>query len=344
MIRSNQFILILCLLFRVVVSAQGQLLQQQNPTSSPQQSDPTQEVLPPTFTLEFEPGPYEIGESVPFAIIPMDGNPVGSLKVKVGREQANMLKISQQPTTQDGITWSGEFVALTDVVTSVEPFTVTGKAPDGTQIKGTSTSAPIQMILLPEEPKPQDYSYADPLKPEVEYRGIIMAAILGFVLFLLIVAVIILVVYLLLKRKNAELQNGIKSLSPIEELENQFSLLQKGEHLAEQGIEYHYTKLSFAVRQYLERTGTMRALEMTDNELEDLARYANQDSSLKVICGLFDQCSAAKYAQSRYTEQVIQNDLESLLRFIQSEKKRIAREEEIRLEQQRNSSRQKAAA
>ncbi len=287
------------------------------------------------FDISVPTVPFQIGETIPFTIIAPDANPVEKLSAKVERTQTNLISITKKPTTKDGVIWEGELIVLSDTVNTILPLSVSANQPGVGDISGTTPAAPVQMIPLSNEE--QKFGYADPIEPSIEWDGILIAlgiALILLIVFLLIIGFILYKVYKYLSKPKS--QKPIPQLPPMEELQLAFNELYANSALNEDSIEPYYTKLSFILRRYMERCGTYKALELTDYELEELIRFDNSTPTVQTLAGLFDQCSAAKYSKTRYTEKVIQEDLAKVKSYIGLEIIRLAEVEAAELKAKKN--------
>lgn len=325
--KQTPFLAVLVCLFFVVMMGTAN---SQTMTTSPFDL-PSNTTDQSVFDLSVPYGPFQIGEKIPFSIITPDQQPIKELKVKLAHEQSNLLQVFQKPTSTDGITWSGELLVLSDTVKSINPMSLTVTPINGEKSEAVTNTQDIQMIPISEDQA--SFGYADPIKPTVELRGYLIVGLIAFGILLLLFLLAYLIWVFLLKSviSTSSAQKGFH-LSPIQELEKEFAILRKVDSISGDEIGAHYTKLSFLIRRYLERTGNYRALELTDDEMESLVRLSKEGLPIRGLSGFFIQCSSAKYAKISYTQQVILQDLETVETFIKAEKQRLHEEEVARKE------------
>ncbi|MDX1972171.1 MAG: hypothetical protein SFY68_06520 [Candidatus Sumerlaeia bacterium] len=284
--------------------------------------------------LDFPQSAYEIGDRIPFSLRfeePVTG--ITKLTVRPHETQEKLLRFPVSPTTKDGVTWQGEFQVLSDIVDVVQPFDISLTLTPALKLSAESTTQTLEMVpLLSEATSPP--GYLDPKIIPLEWQGVLLLFAIIAIVSLLLLALLIWAWFRIVRPFiTKKLDAYEQRTTPIQLLEQDFERLKSLELLQTKGVEPHYTLLSFVLRRYLESTGHMKALELTDDELEQLIQTTASDQPVKFLKGLFVECSAAKYAQSQYSEALIKSHLAIVQEFLHAEKLRL-----IKLEQEQKAS------
>lgn len=261
----------------------------------------------------------EIGIPVTFTFTLPDEYRAQSLKFSLGENPSTQMMLSEAPTSINNINWTGKLVFLTDALEDLKPFEVKAVLDNGDSVSLQTEPMPI-VISKPSVEETTPFGYTLPDEPEVEWRRLIGAAIVGTLVFAAAVFALILLVRKYLK-KNAEDNEARQNiqLTPLQYLQKESVGLSNKTVLNAMGLNAHYTHFSFILRKYLEDSTNIKALEMTDDELESALRQRKMLSSYSDLSIIFQHTSLAKFARSAFNDEIIDQDIDQLKDFIRSQ-------------------------
>ncbi len=213
--------------------------------------------------------------------------------------------------------------ALSSAIDAFRPFEVTVGLPGDetrtfeTEVLECTVSAPVA-----EEAEAMDYTpyMAAPFSwTKAAGVGAVSAVALAALAFAIVLIV------RRLRPEGTAIESGIAPVDPLVELETGLGELGTLARYRSQGTEAHCTALSFLLRRYLERTGQMPAVEMSDDEIIERIDVAGPENpALISLVGVFRDMSLAKFARANLTEERVLRQAERAMAFARAERERHA--------------------
>jgi len=249
-------------------------------------------------------------------------------RVQLPPDQGNLIRVGEG-TIEDN-TFVAPVWLLVSGQREIGPFALHLRE-DGRPI-GTVRTGTTQLDVPPpgaELSLPDDFT--QPIAPPVNWARIAVIAAVFLVVGLALLAALIFLLRRMMKNRPAASAKPEPLVAPIEEARLALSTLAQLSVFKAHGSKAHYSRLSEALRRYLERQYSIPALEMTEDEVAEfiLHKYGH-DSAARELKSLFAHSSMAKFARWESTEDAAAKDVLIATSFLDSEERAQQLEEELR--------------
>lgn len=278
----------------------------------------------------------EVGEPLTLAVkLPVAGD-YEEIKLEITEKDQKESVVFGKPQVSGPSEFTFEIRPLRSGDQKLGPFEVSVR-PKGSKewLKMMALPVDLKVAPPPGEADPKEIKdYTPPLELPFDYtvRNTVVAASGVGGTFALIGLLIFLNGLLVAKRL---LRPPAPPLPPVEMALVSLSSLKSMEVFLQEGPERHYTILSTIVRKYFDQQIGIKAMEMTEGELE--SEFRAREASLpkaETLIPVLQRMSYAKFAKQDPTLGVGYEDCHAVEEFLLAEKERLALEERARQRQE----------
>lgn len=288
---------------------------------APQPAEGAEPALPPA-RLAVEPPVVVQGDPAEIVVTLPDGIKASSIVLSPSEQQAPLMLLGE-PQSGDSSIWRIPVRFLVPDVASIDGVVVEAVVGEGSASTLSTTAAAVTV-------NPPENAEGDPrgwtalmAAPFSWMRAAKKATKIAVVAAAVAVPLALLLMFLLRKKPQADAASAT-ARTPLEELDSELVSLRTLAEYRAKGAEAHYTRLSMALRRYLEGTGQFAAVEMTDDEVVSQLRHRFAGTpAAPLLVPIFDAGSLAKFAKEAVTERDAHEHLQNATTFVALERERL---------------------